>query len=150
MQIDEKVSLTDNSGNKTYEGVVSRINARIDQATQTVNVFIEVKDSSLKEGMYMQANLDAKNEENAIEIDRSLVNDRNEIFAVKDSILKTIEVDPVYFSDRKVVIKGVPDGEVIVTRQVSGAYNGMPVNIAQENSSAGKTAAKENSESAAQ
>lgn len=148
LRVDEKVSLTDNSGNKTYQGVVSRINARIDQATQTVNVFIEVKDSTLKEGMYMQANLDAKDEENAIEIDRSLVNDRNEIFTVKDSILKTIQVNPVYYSDRKVVIKGVPDGEVIITRQVSGAYNGMPVNIAPDDANAdGNTTSDRNSES---
>jgi len=136
LRIDEKVSLTNNNGTKTYKGKVSRINAKIDQATQTVNVFIEVKNSSLKEGMYLQANLDAKEEQNAIEIDRSLVNDRNEIFAVNDSILKSIEVSPVYFSDDKVVIKGVPDGEVILTRQVSGAYNGMRVKIAGEESSA--------------
>lgn len=151
LQVNEKVSLTDNSGNKTYEGKVSRINARIDQATQTVNVFIEVAAQGLKEGMYMQANLDARNEENAIEIDRSLVNDRNEIFTVQDSVLKTIEVKPVYFSDRKVVIKGVPDGEVIITRQVSGAYNGMPVKIAEENNTADTAASSDsNSESKVQ
>jgi len=151
LKLNEKVSLTDNSGNKTYEGKVSRINARIDQATQTVNVFIEVADASLKEGMYMQANLDARNEENAIEIDRSLISDRNEIFTVQDSVLKTIEVEPVYFSDRKVVIKGVPEGEIIVTRQVSGAYNGMPVKIAEETSTAmSSTSASSNSESKVQ
>lgn len=143
LQVDEEVRLTNNNGTKTYQGSVSRINARIDQATQTVSVFIEVEDSNLKEGMYMQANLDAKKEENAIEIDRSLVNDRNEIFAVKDSILQIIKVNPVYFSDKKAVVKGVPDGEVILSRQVSGAYSGMPVNIAEENG----TISKENSNS---
>jgi len=132
LRIDEKVSLTNNSGTQNYSGKVSRINAKIDQATQTVNVFIEVKNNSLKEGMYLQADLDAKEEQNAIKIDRSLVNDRNEIFVVNDSILKSIEVNPVYFSDKKVVIKGVPDGEVILTKQVSGAYNGMRVKIAEE------------------
>jgi len=132
LRIDEKVSLTNNSGKQNYSGKVSRINAKIDQATQTVNVFIEVKNNSLKEGMYLQADLDAKEEQNAIKIDRSLVNDRNEIFVVNDSILKSIEVNPVYFSDKKVVIKGVPDGEVILTKQVSGAYNGMRVKIAEE------------------
>jgi len=133
LQVGEEVSLTNNNATKTYQGSVSRINARIDQATQTVSVFIEVEGSNLKEGMYMQANLDAKKEENAIEIDRSLVSDRNEIFTVQDSVLQSIEVNPVYFSDKKAVIKGVPNGEVILSRQVSGAYNGMPVNIAEEN-----------------
>jgi len=105
----------------------------------------------LKEGMYLQANLDAKEEENAIEIDRSLVNDRNEIFVVKDSILRSIEVSPVYFSDRKVVIKGVPNGEVILARQVSGAYNGMKVQIAEgETISGNDNNLEKNSESISQ
>ncbi|WP_300434007.1 HlyD family efflux transporter periplasmic adaptor subunit [Christiangramia sp.] len=147
LRVDEKVVLTNNNGTETYEGRVSRVNAKIDQATQTVSVFIEVKNSSLKEGMYMQANLDAKQEENAIEIDRSLVNDRNEIFTVKDSVLKSIEVKPVYFSDKKVVIKGVPDGTVILNRQVSGAYNGMRVNIAGEENAAGNNNTFKNAES---
>ena len=80
--------------------------------------------------MYLQADLAAKEETNAILIDRSLVNDRNEIFVVKDSTLRTLAVDPVYFSDKKAVIKGVPDGEVILSRTVSGAYDGMLVKIA--------------------
>jgi len=144
----EKVSLTNSNKTKTYEGKVSRINAKIDQATQTVNVFIEVKDNTLKEGMYLQASLDAKKEQNAIEIDRSLVNDRNEIFVVNDSVLSSMEVDPVYFSDKKVVLKGVPDGTVILDRQVSGAYNGLRVNIAAEEENANENnAAAKNSES---
>ena len=147
LKVDENVSLTTNTGEKTYTGTVSRINAKIDQATQTVNVFIEVEDESLKEGMYMQANLDAKKEENAIEIDRSLVNDRNEIFTVNDSVLKSIQVNPVYFSDKRAVIKGVPDGAVILSRQVSGAYNGMRVNIAENQNAENAGNDQENSES---
>ena len=130
LEVGEKVQLTNNKGTETYQGSVSRVNARIDQATQTVSGFIEVTDASLKEGMYLQADLAAKEETNAILIDRSLVNDRNEIFVVKDSTLRTLAVDPVYFSDKKAVIKGVPNGEVILSRTVSGAYDGMLVKIA--------------------
>lgn len=144
LKIDETVSLTTNSGRNTYKGKVSRINAKIDQATQTVSVFIEVKNNTLKEGMYLQASLDARKEENAIEIDRSLINDRNEIFVVKDSILKSMEINPVYFSDKKVVIKGVPNGELILARQVSAAYNGMRVKIAKEENSSSNSSKRSN------
>jgi len=143
LEVGESVSLTNNKGSQTYEGKVNRVNARIDQATQTVSVFIEVKAETLKEGMYLQANLDAKKEENAISIDRSLVNDQNEIFVVKDSILRKIQVTPVYYSDKKAVIKGVPDGEVILSKPVSGAYNGMLVKIAEDESIPSNTANQE-------
>ena len=122
---------------------MSRINASIDQATQTVSVFIEVRDSSLKEGMYLKANIEAKKVENAIAIDRSLVNDDNEMFVVKDTILGSIEVEPIYFSDKQVVVKGIPDGEVILAKQISGAYKGMLVKVVSD----GLSKSEKNSES---
>jgi len=119
LQVGEAVQLKNNKGTEQYTGTVSRVNASIDQNTQTVSVFIEVKNDALKEGMYLQANLDAKKEENAISIDRSLVNDRNELFIVEDGKLKTLKVNPVYFSDKTVVVKGVSDGMLLLSKQVS-------------------------------
>ncbi len=144
LKVGERVMLKNNKGTQTYEGTVSRINARIDPTTQTVSIFIEVKDESLKDGMYLQANLDAKDEEDAISIDRGLVNDKNEIFVVKDTVLKVLKVKPVYFSDKMAIIKGVPDGEVILSKQVSGAYNGMPVRVAERTVSIDSTQENEN------
>jgi len=132
LQEGESVSLTNNKETQSYTGTVSRINASIDQATQTVSVFIEVRDASLKEGMYLKANIEAKKVENAIALDRSLVNDSNEMFVVKDTILSSIKVQPIYFSDKQVVVKGIPDGEVILAKQISGAYKGMLVKVVSD------------------
>jgi len=132
LKVGESVTLTSNKETKEFKGTVSRVNARIDQATQTVSVFIEVKNKDLREGMFLHAKLDAKETENAIFIDRSLVNDRNEIFVIENDRLQSITIEPVYFSDKKAVIKGVPDGKIILSKQVSGAYNGMPVRIEGE------------------
>ena len=132
LQEGESVSLTNNKKTQSYTGKVSRINASIDQATQTVSVFIEVRDASLKEGMYLKANIEAKKVENAIALDRSLVNDSNEMFVVKDTILSSIKVQPIYFSDKQVVVKGIPDGEVILAKQISGAYKGMLVKVVSD------------------
>jgi len=128
----ESVTLMNNKETKTYEGKVSRINASIDQATQTVSVFIEVEDPTLKEGMYLKASVEAKTVDNAVSIDRSLVNDNNEIFVVKDTILNTLKVKPIYFSDKKAVVKGIPDGELMLAKQVSGAYSGMLVKVVDQ------------------
>lgn len=83
----------------------------------------------LKEGVYLEANLDAKKENDAIEIDRGLLQDGDKVFVVRDSILDLIEVQPVYFSEKKVVLKGVPNGDVILNKPVPGAYAGMLVKI---------------------
>ena len=134
LKVGEKVLLKNNSGTENYTGKVSRVNSRIDPSTQTVSVFVEVRDEALKEGMYLRADLDARQEEDAISIDRGLINDQDEIFIVKDGKLETLAVNPVYFSDKKAIIKGVEDGVLVLSKQVSGAYNGMPVSIANTES----------------
>lgn len=127
IKIGETVKLNNLERTEKYSGVVSRVNGSIDATTQTITVFIEVRDKKLKEGMYLEANLNAKNENNAIEINRSLLLDKEQIFVVRDSILDIINVRPVYFSDSKVVLKNIPDGTVILSKPVPGAYAGMLV-----------------------
>ncbi len=132
LTIGKRVALSSLDDSKTYEGKVVRINGNVDQATQTIKAFIEVKDKNLKEGMYLEARLDAKEETNAIEIDRNLLLESNQIFVVRDSILDLIDVRPVYFSDKKVVIKNVPDGTTIMAKPLIGAYTGMAVKVFKE------------------
>ncbi len=129
LKLGESVELANLEGTKTYNGKVARINGSVDQASQTIKAFIEVKNKELREGMYLEANLSAKNEEDAIEIDRSLLLENDKIFVVRDSVLDLIEVQPVYFSNRKVVLKDVPDGLTIISKPVVGAYAGMLVKV---------------------
>lgn len=129
LRVGEQVELSNLDKTQKYTGKVVRINGRVDQASQTITAFIEVVGDNLKEGQYLEANLKAKNEANAIEIDRSLLTDNEQIYVVRDSILDIIDVSPVYFTDKKVVLKNVPDGETIISKPVVGAYAGMLVKV---------------------
>lgn len=140
LKVGKEVNLTNLDKTQEHTGKVIRVNGRVDQTSQTITVFIEVKGNTLKEGQYLEANLNARTEEEAIEIDRSLLLDNNRIFVVRDTILDVIDVNPVYFTDKKVVLKNVPNGETIVSRPVSGGYSGMLVKVygAPENETASK------------
>lgn len=129
LRVGEEVALSNLNKTQEYLGKVVRINGSVDQATQTITAFIEVKGEFLKEGQYLEANLNAKEETQAIEINRSLLTEDNQIFVVRDSVLDLIPVNPVYFSDKSVVVKDVPDGETIVARPLVGAYAGMLVKV---------------------
>ncbi|MCK0190981.1 HlyD family efflux transporter periplasmic adaptor subunit [Arenibacter sp. F20364] len=129
LNVGEVVELRSIDRNKTYQGKVTRINGRVDLDSQTITAFIEVKDPDLREGMYMEAHLKAKEETDAIEINRSLLLETQQIFVVRDSVLDLIPVKPVYFSDNKVVLKDVPDGLTILSKPVMGAYSGMLVKV---------------------
>ncbi|WP_452218388.1 efflux RND transporter periplasmic adaptor subunit [Lacinutrix undariae] len=132
LKVGENVVLNNLEGTQTFKGIVSRVNGSIDATTQTVTVFIEVKDDTLKEGMYLEAQLNAKQEENAIEIDRNLLLETQNIYVVRDSVLDVIPVKPIYFSDTKVVLKDVPNGSVILSSPVPGAYAGMLVKVFED------------------
>lgn len=127
LKVGETVMLTNLDKTETYNGYVARVNGNIDAATQTISAFIDVQHDNLKEGIYLEANLNAKEEQNAIEIDRNLLLETNEIFVVRDSLLDVIPAKPVYFSDTKVVLKNIPNGTVILKKAVPGAYAGMLV-----------------------
>ncbi len=136
----KKVTLTNLDNTITYSGAVSRINGSVNQSSQTIKVFIEVKDKGLKEGMYLEAHLNARAENQAIEVNRNILLENNQMFVVKDSILDLIDVNPVYFSEKKAVVKGIPDGTVIMSKPLIGAFTGMEVNVFNdEKAKTGKT-----------
>ena len=82
--------------------------------------------------MYLQAELEAREEKNAFEVSRKLLVNDDNIFIVKDSLLDMVRVNPVYFKDNTVVLKGLEDGTKILARPLPGAYAGMKVNVIDE------------------
>ncbi|UII78309.1 efflux RND transporter periplasmic adaptor subunit [Flagellimonas sp. CMM7] len=129
LTVGKQVELSNLENTQTFMGKVIRVNGSVDQNSQTITVYIEVQGENLKEGQYLEANLEAKDEPNAIEVDRSLLLENNQIFVVRDTILDVIDVKPVYFTNKTVVLKDVPDDAVIVSKAVSGAYTGMEVKV---------------------
>ncbi len=129
LKIGGKVQLSSLENDKKYTGKIVRVNGSIDQSTQTILTTIEVKNSDLKEGMYLNANIEAKEVANAIRIQRNLLQENNTIFVVKDSILDLAPVTPIHFSDKTVVIQGLKNGELMVAKNISDAYTGMRVKI---------------------
>lgn len=132
LSVGKKVALHNINKTLTIEGEVVRVNGRVDQATQTVSTFIRVQSPELKEGMYLEANIRAEEIDDAYLVPRTLLLDDKQLYVVRDSILDLIDVTPVYFGEKDVIIKGIPDGTRIVSRNIPGAYKGMLVKILSE------------------
>ena len=135
LKIGEKVALSNLENTQTFQGTVSRVNSRIDQASQTIQVFINIKDPEVKEGMYLEARLEARSVENAIEIPRELLEDQSKVFVVQEGLLALVDVTPVYYASEIVVIQGLKDGMKLISSPVPGAYPGMEVTIAETSNS---------------
>ncbi len=133
LKVGEEVALTDLDKTTTYTGTITRIGASVNTNTQTVNVFVEIDDENVKEGMYLEARLKARDQENAYQLPRRLLVNQNQLFVVKnDSILDLMDVQPVYFSAEDVILSGIPDGTVVLSRRLPGAYAGQLVKVLEK------------------
>ncbi len=111
----------------TWTGIISRINGKVNTTTQTVQVFVELSGKNLHEGMYLNAELNAKPKANAFEVERNLLVDNNNLFIVQDSSLNLVPIEILYRTNRTAIVSGLENGMHVVTRQVAGAYSGMKV-----------------------
>jgi multidrug efflux pump subunit AcrA (membrane-fusion protein) len=114
---------------QTWTGKIIRINGKVDQTTQTIKVFIEVKGEELREGMYLEALIQGDEMEDAYELNRSLLIDESKLFIVKDSIMQLVNIKPLHFTQKTVIVNGLNDGDEVITNIVPGAYDGMEVKI---------------------
>jgi len=129
MQVGKQVRLTDLNGQRDWMGTVKRVNGRLDLTTQTVTVFIGVSGQGLVEGMYLEANIAAKSVTNAIEIERNLLLNEREIFVVENNELVIKQIQPVHYTEKTAVIRGLTNGDQLIIRPVAGGYASMPVEM---------------------
>jgi membrane fusion protein (multidrug efflux system) len=114
-------------GSQNYTGVVKRINQSVDATTQSIRVFIGVRSTALAEGVYLNADLQAQAIDNAFALDRGLVTADQQVFSVVDNQLKLIDVQVVHYAEKQAVVRGIPDGTVVLAKPLVGAFEGMPV-----------------------
>ncbi len=132
MQLGKQVRLSDLSNEREWMGTVKRVNGRLDLETQTVTVFIGVAGQGLVEGMYLEADISAKAENNAIEIERNLLINEREVFVVEGNQLVAKTIIPVHYTEKTAVIKGLDNGTHLIIRPVAGGYPGMPVEMVSD------------------
>lgn len=114
-----------------WNGKIKRISDQIDANTQTVNVYIGVSGKGLREGMYLRGEADAKTIVNAVEINRGLLVDQQDVYVVKnDTLLQLVPINVRKFNRETVIVSGLPDGTRLLTSNVAGAYDGMRVKLA--------------------
>jgi len=132
IKVGQNVALHDIEKTKSWEGRVIRINSIVDQATQSTQAYIQVSGTGLKEGMYLEADLEAREVMDAFEIDRKLLLDNGFVYIVPDSTLQLAPVDPVFFKESSVVVTGLSNGTRLLAKPVPGSHEGMPVQVLQD------------------
>lgn len=114
---------------KKYTGVISRINQKVDQASQTVKVFVTVSGNGLREGMYVKANLQSKVFEQVMEVPRNLLVNEHQLYVVDKNVLKLVSVELIHQVEKTVIVRGLKSNMYLLAKPIPKAYEGMQVKI---------------------
>jgi multidrug efflux pump subunit AcrA (membrane-fusion protein) len=111
------------------KGKVSRISGFVDASTQSVTVFIKVKNQNrqLMEGEYVDVNFSSLSEVAGIELPREVIFDQNKVYVVEDNCLREKDVDIISVNDDMMVVVGLADGDMVVDETLVNVKEGILV-----------------------
>jgi len=131
LRLGASVVLSAVGGSKMYRGRIIRINPKINQQTQTIEVYAEVAHPDLKEGQYLNARIDGGQINEVVPITSNLLTANESVYVVKEEALQLKKVQPVNYVGDSLVVKGLNKGDMILTQPIANAYPGMRVSISK-------------------
>jgi membrane fusion protein (multidrug efflux system) len=130
LKVGQEVMLSFNGlDEKTWVGKVARLVPAINPASQMGSFFVEISTNDLKEGMFLQAKVKAKEVPEAVELSRSVIVNDDQLYAVVKGQLELRTVVVEYTNENSVVVSGLPNGSVVLSKVPPSAFPGMNVNI---------------------
>lgn len=124
------VSLLSTDLNKTFKGVVSRLNSSVNPSTQMVKIYVNVQGADLKEGMFLSGIGKGASFENSALLNRKLVKNGG-VYVVDSNKVKFRKVEVKYVNQSKAIVTGLNSGEAYVADNMKGLYEGMQVSVAK-------------------
>jgi hypothetical protein len=128
-KVGSKVVLNSQVNNNTWKGTVIRFGKSIDESTQSKKVFIAVNSEALNEGMFLNGQIESGKINNVCKIQRKLLLNNNQLFTIESDSLKLLDVEVVKVEQNDMFVKGLTDGSMILNQNLTGAYEGMPVEL---------------------
>ncbi len=124
-----KVDLKTIDNVQSFQGTIIRINGKIDQDTQSIDIIVEVDHQDLRDGGYLKAQIKGNALANVFKLDNSLILENNKVYIVKDNVLVLHPVKIINYQGNMAVVSGLEDGMLIAGQRIANAYPGMQVKI---------------------
>ncbi len=123
----QSVELVAHDLNRMWTGKVSRIGRQIDQATQSIPLYITVSGIGLKDGLFVEGTLRGASLENVSVIPRRLLLDQDKVFIYKGGQITTKGVVIVSRVEEDLIVRGLEDGDQMVISTITNLYEGQNV-----------------------
>ncbi|MEL7145320.1 MAG: HlyD family efflux transporter periplasmic adaptor subunit, partial [Bacteroidota bacterium] len=109
LKIGQQIEFESRALGQTFTATVSRINNIVDPTTQNIPVFLRIRDSRLRSGMYLEGKVVSTSFQNAINIPSSTVNRDNTVHILNNGIISKAPVEIVGQTEDEVIVRGLED-----------------------------------------
>ncbi|MEL7147137.1 MAG: HlyD family efflux transporter periplasmic adaptor subunit [Bacteroidota bacterium] len=103
---------------------LDRLSEKVDTNTQSVKVFFTITGQGLKEGMYLEAEIELEAYTDAVRIPSKLVSRSNQVFILKDSLIQLKGVEPLSYSNSSVIVSGLQNGDLLINEKIKTTLQG--------------------------
>jgi len=129
ISIGAKVELSTLEEDSKFLGTISRVNAKVDQTTQTIIAIVEVANKKLKDQQFLKAKIQGSPIADVVKIKGNLMLENDHIYIIQDSVLTLQKVVPLNYEKDSVVVKGLRNNMILLEQVLASAYPGMRVNF---------------------
>ena len=136
ISIGDKVIITDEYGNDYSKGQVSRISGDLDVQTQSISAFVSIQNSGespIYKGQYLSAVFEGIIADNVMEIPRNAVFNINNVFLVKEGLLKKEIINVVRLNEKTLFFNGLNENDTIITEPLINANENSRVSVIKNN-----------------
>jgi multidrug efflux pump subunit AcrA (membrane-fusion protein) len=127
-----KATITDENGNIYNEGKVSRIAGNLDLQTQSISVFVSVKnelENPIYRGQYLTAKFEGVVVNDVMEIPRNAVFNSDNVFLIRDGLLKKEVLNIVRLNEKTLFFNGLNQNDTIVVEPLVNVSENSRVQI---------------------
>jgi len=128
VKVGNKIKLNSDELNKSWTGVIARINNVIDPASQMIKIYVSVQGNDLKDGMFLQGLAQGMQFENSIQINRKLIH-KNGVYIVVDGAIVFKQLKVLHTSGSKAIVEGLSKDDWMVGDNMKGLFEGLEVNV---------------------
>ncbi len=127
-RIGDKAILSSDDIEKSFSAKIKRKGNHINTLTQSVDVFFDVSNKNVKDGMFVKGTVFGKKIENVYKIARNKIVNNKFIFVREGYFLKEKEVQVIYSENDSIIIRGLDNKDCVVDNYKAYFYDGMEIN----------------------
>ncbi len=110
--------------NYELTGPITRIAKNIDQNTQTIKVFVALKGTELKDGMYLKAEIEGEEIQNVLRIPRKALYNNQFVYVINNGVIDKKEVDVVRLDEKYAYLRGIDNNVKVIEESLTNVILG--------------------------